>query len=315
MSGMKEYHAPVLLEEVLSLIPHKRDGVFLDGTLGGGGHFRAMAGRLDAEGTLIGLDRDPEAIAWSRDHLEPCLPEIILEKARFSEIERVLALHDISSLDVILIDLGVSSHQIDSPARGFSYLQPGELDMRMDPASGISAAAFIRNSSEEELAEVLRNFGEVQGAGRIAAAIKAADSKVPAMTSVELRNCCANAVSSPASIKLLSKVFQALRIAVNDELGELRRFLSAVLNVLAIGGRLVVISYHSLEDRMVKEYMRENERECICPPELPQCICSRKPLFKRLTKKAVQASATEVASNRRSRSARLRAIERIGVLR
>jgi 16S rRNA (cytosine1402-N4)-methyltransferase len=306
------YHAPVLLEEVLNLIPHRRDGVYLDGTLGGGGHFRAMAERLDEHGTMIGLDRDGEAIAWTRDHLEPTRSRIVLEQARFSEIDQVLLRHGISLLDGILIDLGVSSRQIDAPSRGFSYLRSGALDMRMDPSQGISAHELIRNSTIDELAIILRKFGEVKRPGRIAAAIKESGMRHTAMTSMDLRECCSQVAGEPLPIALLAKIFQALRMAVNDELGELTRFLSRALSVLRTGGRLVVISYHSLEDRLVKEYMREQERSCICPPELPQCMCNRKPLFKRLTKKAIRPTAAELALNRRSRSARLRAAERTG---
>ncbi len=304
------YHVPVLLEEVLRLIPHRRDGVYLDGTLGGGGHFRAIAGRLDEHGTMIGLDRDKEAVAWTRDHLEPVRPRVVLEQARFSEFDRVLLRHDIPSLDGILIDLGVSSHQIDDPSRGFSYLRGGDLDMRMDPSRGISAHELIRSSTVDEISTILREFGEVERPGKLAAAIKAAGMRHSAMTSTDLRECCTEAAGGALPIALLAKIFQALRIAVNDELGELRRFLSKVISVLRTGGRLVVISYHSLEDRIVKEYIREHERTCVCPPELPQCVCGKSPLFKRMTKKPIRPSATEIAVNRRSRSARLRAAER-----
>jgi 16S rRNA (cytosine1402-N4)-methyltransferase len=308
----QSYHAPVLLDEVLNLIPHRRDGVYLDGTLGGGGHFRAMAERLDEQGTMIGLDRDAEAIAWTRSRLEPVRPRIVLEQARFSDIDVMLSKHGIALLDGILIDLGVSSHQIDAPARGFSYMQSGALDMRMDPSQGLSAHDLIRNATVDELSAILRDYGEVDRPGKIAAAIKEAGMRLPSMTSRDLRESCSKAIGVAAPITLLSKIFQALRIAVNDELGELARFLSKVLPVLRTGGRLVVISYHSLEDRLVKDYMREQERSCICPPELPKCICNRSPLFKRITKKPIRPSAAEIAVNRRSRSARLRAAERTG---
>jgi 16S rRNA (cytosine1402-N4)-methyltransferase len=190
-------------------------------------------------------------------------------------------------------------------------MRSGALDMRMDPR-GMSAHELIRSSTIDELSTILREFGEVERPGKIAAAIKEAGMRHAAMTSADLREACAGAVTGPLPIALLAKIFQALRIAVNDELGELRRFLAKVLTVLAAGGRLLVISYHSLEDRIVKEYMREHERICTCPPELPQCACGRNPLFKRITKKAIRPSAAEIALNRRSRSARLRATERTG---
>jgi len=312
MSEPHDYHTPVLLEDVLRFIPHKRDGVFLDGTLGGGGHFRAMAEQLDKAGTLIGVDRDPEAVLWNRDRMPSCRPKVILEQSRFSTFDAVLKRHGIASVDGLFLDLGVSSHQIDSPGRGFSYCAKGGLDMRMDPGAGIPASELIRTSSVPELAAILRDFGEVRGAGKIAAAIKRADAERPLRTAADLRACCSGSLSNQLSIKLLAKIFQALRIAVNDELGELRRFLAKVLDFLKPEGRLVVISYHSLEDRIVKQFMRENERVCICPPESLRCVCRRSPLFKRLTKKAVRPSVQELACNHRCRSARLRAVERTG---
>ena len=309
------YHAPALLEEVRSLIPHTAGGVYLDGTLGGGGHFRAMAGKLDSTATLIGIDRDKEAIEWNLAHPPASRARIIIEQGRFSMFDRTLQKHGIPQLNGILLDLGVSSHQIDSAGRGFSYLHEGDLDMRMDPDAGIPASAFIRTATESELAKVLRDYGEVDGAERIAGAIKAEAMRHPIVTSIDLREAVSKALSGNLSIKLLAKIFQALRIAVNDELGELKRFLGKVLDFLSPGGRLAVISYHSLEDRMVKEYMREHERICICPPEAPRCTCSRDPLFKRITKKAIKASEQEIAMNRRSRSARLRVVERTAATR
>jgi 16S rRNA (cytosine1402-N4)-methyltransferase len=312
MSEPHDYHTPVLLEEVLRFLPHKRDGVFLDGTLGGGGHFRAMVEQLGSDGTMIGIDRDPEAVLWNRDRMPSCRPAVILEQARFSEFDTILKRHSILSLDGLFLDLGVSSRQIDSPDRGFSYLANGGLNMRMDPGAGIPASELIRTSSVPELAAILRDYGEVTGAGKIAAAIKRADGERPFSTAADLRYCCSKSLSNHLSIKLLAKIFQALRIAVNDELGELMRFCAKVLDFLKPEGRLVVISYHSLEDRIVKQYMRENERVCICPPESLRCVCRRSPLFKRLTKKVVRPSAQELAHNQRCRSARLRAVERTG---
>jgi 16S rRNA (cytosine1402-N4)-methyltransferase len=315
MSGPHDYHTPVLLAEVLRYIPHTSGGVFLDGTLGGGGHFRAMAEQLDNTATLIGIDRDPEAVLWNRERMSACRPRVFIEQSRFSEFDKVLERHGIASLDGLLLDLGVSSRQIDSPERGFSYLrEEGVLDMRMDPGSGMPASELIRTSSADDLAAVLRDFGEVHGAEKIAAAIKRRDCKRPLRTAADLRACCAESLSNRLSIKLLAKIFQALRIAVNDELGELKRFLARVLDFMKPGGRLAVIAYHSLEDRIVKQYMRENERTCICPQGSPRCVCRSAPLFKRLTKKAVQPSALEVARNRRCRSARLRVTERTGTL-
>lgn len=314
MRGPHGYHTPVLLDEAIGLLLHRSDGVFCDGTLGGGGHFRAMAEKLSAAGTLIGIDRDPEAVAWNRDHLPPCRPRVILAQARFSEFDRVLGEHGIAGLDGVLLDLGVSSRHIDSPERGFSYQQAAPLDMRMDPADGVPAYEFLASSSADEIAAVLHEYGEVGGARRIARGIKRWSAIRPLKTSSDLRACCASLFGGRLSVKLLARIFQALRIAVNDELGELRRFCSKVIGFLKPGGRLAVISYHSLEDRIVKEFIGRNERPCSCPSEVPVCTCGRVPLLKRLTRKAVQPGPKEIAENPRSRSGRLRAAERMGAL-
>jgi 16S rRNA (cytosine1402-N4)-methyltransferase len=314
MSGTHDYHMPVLLEEVLHFIPHTSRGVFLDGTLGGGGHFWAMAEHLDKTAMLIGIDRDPDAIRWNRGRMPSCRPAVILEQARFSEFDKVLQRQGIALLDGMFLDLGVSSRQIDNAERGFSYLREGLLDMRMDPGTGAGAGELLSRAGTEEIAALLRDYGEVRGGGRVAAAIKRWAGNRPLRTTADLRECCVRSFSNHLSIKQLARVFQALRIAVNDELGELRRFCAKALRFLRPGGRLAVISYHSLEDRIVKQYMHENERACICPPEMPRCVCGRAPLFKRLTKKPVRPSAQEIARNRRCRSARLRVVERTGVL-
>jgi 16S rRNA (cytosine1402-N4)-methyltransferase len=312
MSGPHEYHTPVLLDELLEQFLHNRGGVFLDGTLGGGGHFWAMAERLDATGTLIGIDRDPEAVSWNRDHSGPCLPCVIIEQSRFSAFDQVLRRHGIPAIDGVLLDLGVSSRQIDSIGRGFSYMRDALLDMRMDPQSDVPAFEFIERSSEAELASALRDFGEVHGALRVARSLKEWGLKKPLKTSFDVRQWCAQTFGQKVSISLLARIFQALRIAVNDELGELKRFLDKVLDFLNPGARLAVISYHSLEDRMVKEFIRCNERTCVCPPELPQCRCTTSPQLKRLTRKALRPSSEEVTRNSRARSARLRIAERTG---
>ncbi|MBN1128345.1 MAG: 16S rRNA (cytosine(1402)-N(4))-methyltransferase RsmH [Chitinispirillaceae bacterium] len=310
MSETDDYHTPVLLDEILSRVLHTGTGVYLDGTLGGGGHFWAMAQRLDESATLIGIDRDPEAVAWNRGRMRSCRPRIIIEQARFSEFDRVLEAHHFSQADGILLDLGVSSRQIDSAIRGFSYQHDNELDMRMDPASGMPAWEFLRRSGEEELASALGEFGEVRAARRIARSLKEWERTGSIRTSADMRKWYARTFRAKGSVDLLARIFQALRIAVNDELGELKRFLGKVLDFVTPGGRFAVISYHSLEDRMVKEFMRSNERSCICPPELPRCQCNASPLVKRLTRKALRPSAGEIVANRRARSARLRIAER-----
>jgi 16S rRNA (cytosine1402-N4)-methyltransferase len=222
----------------------------------------------------------------------------------------VLKRYSIPGLDGILLDLGVSSHQIDSPERGFSYLQSAPLDMRMNPAEGVPAYQLLEQSSEQELATILNDYGEIHGALRIARALKIRQLSEPIKTSSDLQAFCAEIFGTHLSMNFLARLFQSLRIAVNDELGELRRFLGKVIRYLAPSGRLAVISYHSLEDRLVKEFIRDNEKNCICPREILKCNCTNAPLLKRVTKKALKPSALETHANRRARSARLRIAER-----
>ena len=211
----------------------------------------------------------------------------------------------------MLLDLGVSSFQIDTASRGFTYMKDSALDMRMNASEGITALELIEQSSEEQLGSILSEYGEVHNAARMARVIKSCkDLK----TSSDLRRCLTEEYGPNLQIKVIAKVFQALRIAVNDELGELKRFLSKIAGYLCSGGRLAVIAYHSIEDRMVKDFFREQERGCICPVDLPYCSCGKEVLFKRITRKAIRASVAEVKSNPRARSARLRVAERTEVI-
>jgi 16S rRNA (cytosine1402-N4)-methyltransferase len=305
------YHEPVLKKEVCDLLITDMAGVYLDCTLGGGGHFMALAGKLSTGATMIGIDRDPDAINWNRNNQVSSNVHLIIEQCRFSQFDSVLQTLGIDTVNGIFLDLGVSSFQIDSAERGFSYMRESDLDMRMNSSEGISARELIQRSSIEELSEILKSFGEVQNPQRMAETIK--NCKFPVKTSVDLRNCLVGDYGPNLQIKVFAKVFQALRIAVNDEMGELRIFLSKAIEHLVPGGRLAVISYHSLEDRMVKEFIREQESGCICPPEIPYCICEKQSLLKRVTKKAVKAADSEINQNPRSRSARLRVAERVGV--
>jgi 16S rRNA (cytosine1402-N4)-methyltransferase len=312
MSSSHEYHLPVLLDEILSLFLHTTTGVFVDGTLGGGGHFRAMAERLDANSTLIGIDRDPEAIRWNLDRLPESQARIVLEKSPFSAFDRVLQAYHIDAVDGILLDLGVSSRQIDAPVRGFSYMQDAELDMRMDPTAGIPAHELIARSSDQELSAILQEYGEVRDAPRLARSLKRWCERNELKRSGDLRKWCAETFKGAVSVDLLARMYQSFRIAVNDELGELKRFLDKVIDFLKPGARLAVISYHSLEDRQVKTFMQANERTCICPPELPRCQCNERPRLRRLTRKAIRPGNDEIGRNRRARSARLRIAEKVG---
>lgn len=311
MSTDKFYHEPVLKEEVCSLLITDKSGCYIDCTLGGGGHFRAVAEHLSSEAILIGIDRDVDAINWNMERLTENGPSIIIEQSRFSDFDGVLQKHSIKKVHGVLLDLGVSSFQIDSVSRGFTYMQDSVLDMRMNPSEGISASELLDQSSEEELAAILAEYGEVHNARRMARTIKACSGSLK--TSADLRNCLQKEYGPNLQIKVIAKVFQALRIAVNDELGELKRFLSKIIDFLIPGGRLAVIAYHSLEDRIVKEFIREQEQGCICPKNVPYCTCQKKVLLKRVTKKAVQATDLEISRNPRSRSARLRVAQRTEV--
>ncbi|MFP4163244.1 MAG: 16S rRNA (cytosine(1402)-N(4))-methyltransferase RsmH [Chitinispirillaceae bacterium] len=305
-----DYHTPVLLQEVLNLLSIKENGAYLDGTLGGGGHFRAIAERLSDTGVVIGIDRDREALENVEARKLDVKPKVILEQTRFSSFDQVLEKNGLKKVDGLLVDLGVSSKQIDAADRGFSYMQEADLDMRMDQESGISARELLKTVDEEELADILSKYGEIRNPGRMARAIKVYMKQHEIETSTDLRNCIVGEYGSSVKIQVFAKLFQALRIAVNSELEELRVFLSKSLKYLNRGGRLAVISYHSLEDRMVKEFIREAEESCICPPELPMCRCNKPVYLKRVNRKIVTASGEEIERNPRSRSARLRVAER-----
>lgn len=308
MTKQDQYHTPVLAGEVCDALCRNRHGVFVDATLGGGGHFGLLAKNLLPGACLIGIDRDPDAIAWNREHQLQSNAKIIIEQARFSGLPQIMKKYSIEALDGVLLDLGVSSFQIDSVHRGFSFMQECDLDMRMNYTEGETAGELIGRMSEEELSNVLATFGEVHNAKRMAHTIKMYPS--PVKTSNDLRECLVREYGDNLKYKVFAKAFMALRIAVNDELNELRRFLESVVNLLAERGRIAVIAYHSLEDRFVKEFFRSEEPHCVCPKEALFCTCGKPGRLKRVTKKPVVASNLEVEQNPRARSARLRVAER-----
>lgn len=308
MSEAQFYHEPVLKDEIIKLLIGNPAGVYLDCTLGGGGHFRAIAEKLEKEATLIGIDRDPDAISWNRQNMVNKDFRIIIEQSRFSEFDTILKKYEITGVDGVLLDLGVSSWQIDNRDRGFSYMGEGALDMRMNKEEGIPANQYITSLSEAELCRILSEYGEVQNAARMAQTLK--NCEFPIKTSLDLRNCLSKEYGPNMKYKVLAKIFQALRIAINDELGELNCFLSKAIDYLLPKGRLAVMAYHSLEDRIVKDFLRLAEHPCVCPAELPMCVCGKKALIKRITHKPVFASDQEIVSNPRSRSVRLRVAEK-----
>jgi 16S rRNA (cytosine1402-N4)-methyltransferase len=289
----------------------KPDGVYVDATAGGGGHLREIIARLDSRGTAVGIDRDPDAIAWCRTHFTGVQPAVILEQSPFSRLDAVLASHGIRAIDGLILDLGVSSHQIDDGSRGFSYIRDAVLDMRMDPTQGESAAHFLSAVDEHELARVLSEYGEVRNPSRMARVFKRSMAKKPFVSSRDVTTCLTDEYGPSLGIKVVAKVFQAIRIAVNGELGELSGCLKRAISFVKKGGRIAVISYHSLEDRIVKNFFRDNERSCTCPPSMPYCTCNKKILLKRLNKKGIVPTEQEVRRNPRARSARLRVAEKV----
>ena len=303
-----DYHIPVMVEEVVAGLVADPDGSYMDATAGGGGHSWALLQALGPKGRLLAVDRDREAVAAARARLAADARAVV-RRGRFAELSELLAQEGIGPLSGVLFDLGVSSHQIDAPARGFSYRADGPLDMRMDAAIGPTAAELIASCSEAELAELIARYGEERAARRIARSICRQQRLAPLTTTQALRQ--AVAATRPQMLnKTLARVFQALRIAVNDELGQLQAGLTAVEAELEPGGRLAVVAYHSLEDRLVKQHFAALVRGCICPPRVPVCTCGRKPSFKRVGPKLQRASEAEVAQNTRARSAVLRLYEK-----
>ncbi|MEJ2127287.1 MAG: 16S rRNA (cytosine(1402)-N(4))-methyltransferase RsmH [Woeseiaceae bacterium] len=304
-------HVPVLLGPVLDGLDIKQDGLYVDGTFGRGGHSSAILQRLGSEGRLIALDRDPQAIQ-SADEALTNDPRFELKRSDFEELgKRIEEAGLTGRVNGILLDLGVSSPQLDQPGRGFSFLRDGPLDMRMDPESGISAREWLGQVEEKELTRVLKQFGEETLARRIAHAVVAAREVAPLETTSQLADVVASVV--PAHTRKTNpatKTFQAIRIVVNRELEQLEAVLAQSLDVLAKGGRLCVISFHSLEDRIVKRFIRDNSREAEQYRGMPDVPAEFRPKLRQVGK-AITATAEEVAANARARSARLRVAERM----
>lgn len=308
---MEFKHISVLLDECIDGLAIKSDGIYVDGTAGGAGHSREIAKRLDpSKGRLIALDRDPEAVKTATDRLEGLPAQVVL--ANYSEMDRVLDELGVDGADGILLDLGVSSYQLDNSQRGFSYHSDAPLDMRMSK-EGISARDIINGFSAEELGRIIFEYGEEKYARSIAANIVKAREQSPVETTGQLAEIVKSSV--PQKVRReknpCKKTFQAIRIAVNDELGHLDRALDVAFECLNSGGRLAVITFHSLEDRLVKQRFASFAKGCICPPEFPVCVCGRKPRGRLVNKKPIEPSGDELAANKRSRSAKLRIIEKI----
>jgi 16S rRNA (cytosine1402-N4)-methyltransferase len=305
-------HEPVLVDDVVRLLAPRAGETVVDATFGAGGHARRIAPSLGEDGRYIAIDKDPEAAAWFADLADDVVCETRFVRANFAEALPRLADQGVSA-DAILMDLGLSSMQVDQPERGFSYSRQAPLDMRMDPGQARSAADLVAEAPERELADLIRTYGEERYARPIARAIVRRRAQAPIVTTGDLVEVVRSAVPTPALFAgghPAKRVFQALRIAVNDELGSLERGLEAAFDLLAPGGRLAVISFHSLEDRMVKRAMRARSQGCICPPDLPVCGCGRVAEAALLAPKALRARQAELDRNPRARSARLRALRR-----
>lgn len=297
--------------EVLELLAPRPGGIYLDGTVGGGGHSRLILEASSPDGRLIGLDRDPQALAKAGEVLAPFGGRAVLRHGNFSAAADILAALGVEGLDGMLLDLGVSSHQLDAPERGFSFRADAPLDMRMDPTVGATAAEVLNSAEADELVRIFREYGEERWAGRIARRIVATRQQHPLETTRQLAELVRDAVPGgrvPARIHPATRVFQALRIHVNRELEHVSRGVAQGIDLLKPGGRLVVISFHSLEDRIVKRIFREESRGCVCPPRLPVCVCNQVPKVEVLTRRALRAAPEEVDTNPRARSAVLRAV-------
>lgn len=306
-------HVSVLLDETIEGLNINPDGIYFDGTLGGGGHSYEILKRLTGKGVLIGVDQDGDAIEAAGERLNEFDGKFQLVRSNYSEIETILSDLKISKVDGIVLDLGVSSYQIDTLERGFSYKEDAPLDMRMDQRQLLNAADVVNGYTEEQLIAMLRDYGEERYAKSIAKAIIEARQDKPIATTQELSDIVKNSVPKKYQIAKghpAKKTFQAIRIEVNNELNVLRQTLDKMIEHLNPGGRICVITFHSLEDRIVKLNFRNNENPCTCPPDFPVCVCGKKSKGKVITRKPIVPSDEEVENNKRAKSSKLRIFER-----
>ncbi len=306
-----ERHTPVLYQNVLTALPLRAAGRYIDGTIGAGGHASGILSGSAPDGLLLGLDRDPRALEIAAQNLSEFKGRFFLRQGSYAGMESHADKLGWGGVDGILLDLGLSSMQLDAPERGFSFQSEGPLDMRFDPDAKRSASDLVNDLEVEELADILWRYGEERKSRRIARAIERAR---PVETTTELANVVAKAAGrSRKGIHPATRTFQALRIAVNEELDALERGLKAGNRLLSPGGRMVVISFHSLEDRIVKHYFRRESSDCICPPETPICVCDHSATLKVITPKPIRPDQAEIKANPRSRSAKMRVAERLAM--
>lgn len=307
-------HIPVLLGETLEYLGPKPGGVYIDGTLGGAGHSGEIIKRILPGGVLLGIDQDSNAIAAARERLAAYRDNVIIVRDNFRNIKAIAGENGFAEVDGVLLDIGVSSHQLDEEERGFSYMHDGPLDMRMDTGRSYDASDIVNNASEQELIRIIRDYGEEKWAVRIAKFIAEERKNTRIDTTYKLVDIIKRAIPAAARREgghPAKRTFQALRIAVNDELEVLEQAVKDAVDILKPGGRLVVITFHSLEDRIVKTVFNNMEKPCTCPPQLPVCVCGKEPLLRVLTRKPVTAGEEELEYNTRSKSAKLRAAERV----
>ncbi len=310
---MEFQHKSVLLEESIAYLDVKADGIYVDGTLGGGGHSYEICKRLSERGRLVGIDQDGDAIQAAAARLAEFQDRVRICRSNFSEMPKELAQLGIAQADGILLDLGVSSYQLDDPERGFAYRMDAPLDMRMDKRQGFTAQDLVNTYSEAELCRIIREYGEERFAGRIARQIVAARAKKEIASTGELVDMIRAAIPAKAQKgggHPAKRTFQAIRIELNRELEVLQESLEDMIGLLAPKGRICVITFHSLEDRIVKESFRKSENPCTCPSNFPVCICGKKPLGRVVTRKPVLPSEEEALRNPRAKSAKLRVFEK-----
>lgn len=312
-SDMEFKHISILLPQCMEALKIDPNGVYVDATTGGGGHSLAIAQRLQS-GRLICIDRDDDALAAAKARLSPVLQRVTFIKSSFAELDHALDQAGVGQINGILFDLGVSSYQLDEPERGFSYQHDGPLDMRMDRSQKLSAYQIVNDSAEEELVRILFEYGEEKFARRIAAEIVRMRKIKPIETTGELSEMVRRAMPPAARREKqhpAKRTFQAIRIAVNSELDEVNRAVCCAVQRLSPGGRIAVITFHSLEDRIVKSRFSEYAKGCTCPPDFPVCVCGKKPVLRLTPRKAIVPDAQEIQENPRARSAKLRVAEKI----
>ena len=307
---MKQHHNPVLLKESIDLLVTNPSGKYFEGTLGFGGHTSEILKRLDKKGAIVSTDVDEQAFRYSKDKFNYD-ERVRLYNFNFSLVDVIAKIESIKFFDGIIADLGVSSFQLDNPESGFSYSSEAPLDLRMDKSIKKNAGDIINSKSEKELEKIFREYGEERHSRKIAKRIVEKRKLEMITTTSQLKQIISEVINPRDAVKSFSRIFQALRILINDELGKLQEFLKNSVEVLLPGGRLVVISYHSLEDRIVKEFFRHENLKCVCPKDVPVCTCGKVQRLKIITRKPIVPSEEEIRANRRSRSAKMRVAERI----